>query len=65
MDKDSYTNRLTIPILGVIIYFLLCGGCKAVKPQEDDFKYDNLLYDNTWFASKGIKIEDILKKDTC
>ena len=59
MDEDS---NMTIPIVGVILFFLLCGGCSSLKFEERD---NYLLYQNEWIATKDIKTEDILKKDTC
>jgi len=59
-------NSLIPVVIGLILYLLLCGGCSSPKLQEYDFQEDNnLLYEDGTYASKGIKIEDILKKDTC
>jgi hypothetical protein len=59
MDED--TDRL-IPIVGIILFFLLCGGCSSLKFEQQD---NHLLHQNEWIATKDIKTEDIFKKDTC
>tara|TARA_Y100000310_G_C20226392_1_gene598128 strand:+ start:41 stop:226 length:186 start_codon:yes stop_codon:yes gene_type:complete len=59
-------GNLTPVLIGLILYFLLCGGCTSPETQEYDLQENNhLLYEHERYVFKNIKIEDILKKDNC
>ena len=60
MEDESIINVL-VPIIGVIIFLCLFGGCSSNK-KESEYQ---LLHIEDYHAKKNIDIKDIIKKDTC
>jgi hypothetical protein len=56
---DDFLKSTVAPIVGIILFFLFCGGCVSVEEEY------NLLYECDKLTYKSIDIKDIIKKDTC
>jgi len=59
MDDDDFMKSTAAPAIGIILFFLLCGGCRSVKEEY------NLLHKCDKTAYKSIDIKEIIKKDFC
>ena len=60
MDEEVFGATIA-PIIGVILFFILCGGCSTNK-EETEYE---LLHIEDYHAKKNIDIKDIIKKDIC
>lgn len=60
MDEEVFGATIA-PIIGIVLFFLLCGGCSTNK-QETEYQ---LLHYQDNHVKKEIDIKEILKKDFC
>ncbi len=58
---DDFMKSTVAPIIGIILFFFLCGGCSTNKTDSEH----KLLYYEDNYATKNIDIKEIIKKDTC
>ena len=56
---DDFMKSTVAPIIGIALFFLLCGGCVSVKEEY------NLLHECDNITYKSIDIKEIIKKDFC
>jgi len=66
MDDDDFVKYTVAPIIGIVLFLLLFGGCTSNNNEMDEQQnFYELLHIGDNHAMKNIDIKEIIKKDFC
>jgi hypothetical protein len=66
MDDDDFIKYTVAPMIGIILFLILFGGCvSSTKKANEEQRFHELLHVGDNYAMKNIDIKEILKKDFC